>query len=291
MLLKISIAMLAFAANSVLCRLALAEQQIDPMSFSLVRVCSGAMVLFLLYMLTTYKAKAKIEWSVKSGFFLALYIVAFSLAYLHIDAGVGALLLFGTVQLSMVSYGLCHGEKINLRRGLGLLIAILGLLILLLPGASAPPLDYAALMVLSGIGWAMYSIAGKKMHNPLASSLANFVLAIPFVLLVYLAFFTQAFIKPQGVILAVLSGGLASSGAYVLWYAIVKQIDRVTASSVQLSVPCLAILGGALFIGEALSFRIIISAVIVLVGIALVISASSNRTNLNKSDLIGSERP
>ena len=127
MLLKISIAMLAFAANSVLCRLALAEQQIDPMSFSLLRVCSGAMVLFLLYVLTTHKAK--IEWSIKNGFFLALYIVAFSLAYLHIDAGVGALLLFGTVQLSMVSYGLCHGEKINLRRGLGLSIAILGLLI------------------------------------------------------------------------------------------------------------------------------------------------------------------
>ena len=143
MLLKISIAMLAFAANSVLCRLALAEQQIDPMSFSLLRVCSGAMVLFLLYMLSTHKAK--IEWSVKNGFFLALYIVAFSLAYLHIDAGVGALLLFGTVQLSMVSYGLCHGEKINLRRGLGLVIAILGLLILLLPVAAAPPLGYGAL--------------------------------------------------------------------------------------------------------------------------------------------------
>ena len=108
MLLKISIAMLAFAANSVLCRLALAEQQIDPMSFSLLRVCSGAMVLFLLYMLSTHKAK--IEWSVKNGFFLALYIVAFSLAYLHIDAGVGALLLFGTVQLSMVSYGLCDEQ-------------------------------------------------------------------------------------------------------------------------------------------------------------------------------------
>ncbi len=135
MLLKISIAMLAFAANSVLCRLALAEQQIDPMSFSLLRVCSGAMVLFLLYMLTTHKAK--IEWSIKNGFFLALYIVAFSLAYLHIDAGVGALLLFGTVQLSMVSYGLCHGEKNQFatRVGVGRLL-ILGLLILLLPGAS-----------------------------------------------------------------------------------------------------------------------------------------------------------
>ncbi|MCG2609091.1 DMT family transporter [Acinetobacter sp. SM34] len=273
MLLKIMIAMLAFAANSVLCRLALAEQQIDPMSFSLIRVCSGAAVLLLLYMLSGHKAK--IRWNIKNGFFLALYIIAFSLAYLHIDAGVGALLLFGTVQLSMVGYGLCHGEKINMRRGLGLAIAILGILILLLPGASAPHLGYAAIMVLSGIGWAMYSIAGKNMQNPLASTLANFVIAIPFVLLAYIAFYPQSFVHIQGILLALLSGGLASSGAYVLWYSIVKRIDRVTASSVQLSVPCLAILGGVLFIGETLSWRIIISAVIVLVGIALVVCDKS----------------
>ena len=268
MLFKIMIAMLAFAANSVLCRLALAGQQIDPMSFSLIRVCSGAIVLLVLYLFSAQKAK--IEWSVKNGFFLALYIVAFSLAYLHIDAGVGALLLFGTVQLSMVGYGLCHGEKINLRRGAGLCIAIIGIFILLLPGADAPNLVYAAIMVLSGIGWAMYSIAGKNMQNPLASTLANFVMAIPFVLLAYAAFYAHSFTQPQGVLLAVLSGGLASSGAYVLWYVIVKQIDRVTASSVQLSVPCLAIMGGALFIGETLSWRMIMSAIIILAGIALV---------------------
>ncbi|MGE8561259.1 MAG: DMT family transporter [Acinetobacter sp.] len=269
MLLKICIAMLAFAANSVLCRLALADQYIDPMSFSLIRVFSGAAVLLLLYLFSAQKAK--IEWSVKNGFFLALYVVAFSLAYLHIDAGVGALLLFGTVQLSMVGYGLCHGEKINIQRGTGLGIAILGICILLLPGAAAPNLVYAAMMVLSGIGWAMYSIAGKNMQSPLASTLANFVMAIPFVLLAYAVFYTKSFVQLQGVLLAILSGGLASSGAYVLWYAIVKRIDRVTASSVQLSVPCLAILGGVLFIGETLSWRIIISAVIVLVGIALVV--------------------
>lgn len=269
MLLKICIAMLAFAANSVLCRLALAEQQIDPMSFSLIRVCSGAAVLLLLYIFSVQKAK--IQWNIKNGFSLALYIVAFSMAYLHIDAGVGALLLFGTVQLSMVGYGLCHGEKINIQRGAGLGIAILGIFILLLPGATAPNLVYVAIMVLSGIGWAMYSIAGKNMQNPLASTLANFVMAIPFVLLAYVAFYTQSFAKPQGVLLAVLSGGLASSGAYVLWYAIVKHIDRVTASTVQLSVPCLAILGGSLFIGETIGLRIILSTVIVLLGIFLVI--------------------
>ncbi|RZJ23540.1 MAG: DMT family transporter [Acinetobacter sp.] len=280
MLFKIMIAMLAFAANSVLCRLALVEQYIDPMSFSLIRVCSGAAVLLLLYLFST--EKAKIEWNVKNGFFLALYIVAFSLAYLHIDAGVGALLLFGTVQLSMVGYGLWHGEKINIQRGAGLGIAILGIFILLLPGAAAPNFVYAAMMVLSGIGWAMYSIAGKNMQSPLASSLANFVLAIPFVLLAYAAFYTKSFVQPQGVLLAVLSGGLASSGAYVLWYVIVKQIDRVTASSVQLSVPCLAILGGVLFIGEALSWRIIIATVIVLAGIALVVLDKSGSNSAVK---------
>ncbi|MGA9698947.1 MAG: DMT family transporter [Acinetobacter sp.] len=275
MLFKISIAMLAFAANSVLCRLALAGHQIDPISFSLIRVFSGAAVLLLLYIFSVQKAK--IEWNIKNGFCLALYMVAFSLAYVHIDAGVGALLLFGTVQLSMVGYGLCHGEKINIQRGVGLGIAILGILILLLPGAAAPNLVYAAIMVLSGIGWAMYSIAGKNMQNSLASTLANFVMAIPFVLLAYAAFYAQSFAQPQGVLLAVLSGGLASSGAYVLWYVIVKRIDRVTASSVQLSVPCLAILGGALFIGEELSWRIIISAVIVLAGIGLVIWATPEK--------------
>lgn len=275
MLFKISIAMLAFAANSVLCRLALAGHQIDPISFSLIRVFSGAAVLLLLYIFSVQKAK--IEWNIKNGFCLALYMVAFSLAYVHIDAGVGALLLFGTVQLSMVGYGLCHGEKINIQRGVGLGIAILGILILLLPGAAAPNLVYAAIMVLSGIGWAMYSIAGKNMQNPLASTLANFVMASPFVLLAYAAFYAQSFAQPQGVLLAVLSGGLASSGAYVLWYVIVKRIDRVTASSVQLSVPCLAILGGALFIGEELSWRIIISAVIVLAGIGLVIWATPEK--------------
>jgi len=280
MLFKIMIAMLAFAANSVLCRLALVDQYIDPMSFSLIRVCSGAAVLLLLYLFST--EKAKIEWNVKNGFFLALYIVAFSLAYLHIDAGVGALLLFGTVQLSMVGYGLWHGEKINIQRGAGLGIAILGIFILLLPGAAAPNLVYAAMMVLSGIGWAMYSIAGKNMQSPLASSLANFVLAIPFVLLAYAAFYTKSFVQPQGVLLAVLSGSLASSSAYVLWYVIVKQIDRVTASSVQLSVPCLAILGGVLFIGEALSWRIIIATVIVLVGIALVVLDKSESNSAVK---------
>lgn len=278
MFLKIAIAMIAFAANSVLCRLALAGEQIDPMSFSLIRVLSGVAVLFVLYLLYQKKNhlnQDKIEWSFKNGLFLATYIVAFSLAYLKIDAGVGALLLFGTVQISMIIYGIFHGESINLKRGLGLVIALSGIIFLLLPGANTPNLFYAAIMVLSGLAWAGYSISGKSMQNPLLSTFANFVVATPLILCAFLFFKQDIFLFKKGVILAILSGGLASSGAYVLWYSIVKKIDRITASTVQLSVPCLAIIGGTLFIGELLSLRIIMSTIAVLFGIVLVIFSTA----------------
>ncbi len=272
MYLKIMIAMLAFAANSVLCRFALVGQQIDSMSFSLIRVSSGAIVLSVLYFLNS--KKSPIEWNVKNAIFLAVYMIAFSIAYIKIDAGVGALLLFGTVQISMILYGILHGESMSFRRTLGLAIALTGIVILLLPGASAPNLYYAAMMVISGLAWAAYSISGKTMKNPLSSTFANFVLAVPIVIIALFVIPHQTFMSSKGVILAVLSGGLASSGAYVLWYSIVKQIDRITASTVQLSVPCFAIIGGTLFIGEMLNIRVIISTILVLFGIILVIFAS-----------------
>lgn len=268
--------MLAFAANSVLCRLALAGQHIDPMSFSLIRVSSGAFVLMLLYL--GLQQKSPIPWNIKNAVFLAIYMVCFSLAYLHIDAGIGALLLFGVVQLSMVIYGILHDEQLNFRRGFGIVLALLGIIILLLPGAGAPHLGYASLMVISGLGWAGYSIVAKKTSNPFSGTLANFVLAIPMVLAVMLILQQPIQIDMQGVILAGLSGGFASSGAYVLWYVILKQIDRVTASTVQLSVPCLAIVGGGLFIGESIGLRTIVATLVVLCGIGLVIFAQVRQT-------------
>lgn len=279
MLFKIIIAMLAFAANSVLCRLALVGQQIDPMSFSLLRVFSGAVVLMILYFVHRQHSKnpLKIEWHLKNAIYLAVYMVAFSIAYLKINAGVGALLLFGTVQLSMVAYGIFHGEKVNLMCGIGLTVAVLGILFLLLPGANTPNLFYSLIMMLSGLAWAAYSIAGKTMRSPLSSTLANFVLAVPVVSLGFVLFAKDVLILPQGIVLALLSGGLASSGAYILWYSIVQKIDRITASTVQLSVPCLAILGGSLFIGEMPGLRMIAATVIVLAGILLVIFSSSHK--------------
>ena len=259
MFLKISLAMIAFAANSVLCRLALADRLIDPISFSLIRVSSGAVVLLIFWLLST--RRVKIEWNIKNSIFLAVYILAFSYAYIKIDAGVGALLLFGTVQLSMIFYGIFHGEKLTLKRGLGVGIALVGIIILLLPGASTPSLFYSLIMGISGLAWAAYSISGKTMNNPLSSTLANFLLAVPIVLIASSLFQQDTVMTNKGILLAIISGGLTSSGAYVLWYSIVKHIDRITASTVQLSVPCLAILGGSLFIGEPVGLRVIFSTI------------------------------
>lgn len=270
MLFKIALVMVAFAANSVLCRLALAGQHIDPMTFSLIRVASGAVVLLGLF-LYSKSSQTKVQWSLKNAFFLAVYILAFSYAYLQIDAGIGALLLFGVVQLTMVLYGYWQGEQIGIYRGIGLCIALAGIIVLLLPGAHAPDWGYALIMAISGFAWAGYSIAGRNMTQPIGSTLANFTLAVPIVLLANILLAQERYIDLQGWILAVLSGGVTSSGAYVLWYAILKHIDRVTASTVQLSVPCLAIIGGSLFVNETVTERVILSSVMVLFGILLVI--------------------
>lgn len=275
MLLRLCIAMLAFAANSVLCRLALVNTSIDPVSFSVVRVTSGAVTLLFLFLLS--KERVPLKWNIKQAFFLAVYVLAFSLAYIHIEAGTGALLLFGIVQLSMVLYGVFHGEKLNFKRFLGLILALAGIVILLLPNSKAPPFNSALLMIISGIAWACYSISGKQITNPLASTFTNFVLAVPIVIVMGLFFIENINLDIHGVMFAMLSGGLASSGAYVLWYAIVRKIDSITASTVQLSVPCLAILGGSLFVGESISLRMIVSTLIVLAGIFLVINATPKK--------------
>ncbi|WP_416041195.1 DMT family transporter [Acinetobacter lactucae] len=278
MLFKIALVMAAFAANSVLCRLALAGQHIDPMTFSLIRVGSGAVVLLGLF-LYSKSSQAKVQWNLKNALFLAVYILAFSYAYLQIDAGIGALLLFGVVQLTMVLYGYWQGEQIGIYRGIGLCIALAGIIVLLLPGAHAPAWEYALIMVMSGLAWAGYSIAGRNMTQPIGSTLANFTLAVPIVLLANILLAEDRYIDVQGWTLAILSGGVTSSGAYVLWYAILKHIDRVTASTVQLSVPCLAIIGGSLFVNEAITGRVILSSFMVLFGILLVIYVKPSKIN------------
>ena len=271
LILKISLAMLAFAANSILCRLALQGGHIDPLSFSSLRLASGALVLspFLFY-----HAKTTLSlWRPLSGFYLMVYAVLFSVAYIHLDTGAGALLLFGAVQFAMVIHGLFKGESLSVMRACGLVIALAGIAALLLPGAKAPPLYSALMMIVAGLAWAAYSVRGRAGQAAGASTAANFVLATPMALALSLLFMKQGHYDAAGIALSLLSGAAASAGAYVLWYSIVKHIDRITASTVQLSVPCLAILGGSFFIGEPIELRVIFSTVVVLFGIAFVIFA------------------
>lgn len=268
LILQIIFAMTAFAANSVLCRLALKGGHIDPVSFSNIRLISGAVIL--LPFLLKKGTFANFNRNVINGFLLMIYAVFFSVAYIHLDTGTGALVLFGVVQLTMIVYGLLRGETFTALRGAGLVLALSGMILLLLPGASAPPLSSAVMMAVSGLAWAAYSIRGRTTTAPARTTAINFLLAVPFSLLMthFIGEAPQA--DMTGVVLATVSGALASAGAYVLWYALLPRMESVTASTVQLSVPCLAMLGGVMFLGESLTWRMVASMAAVLAGIWLV---------------------
>jgi len=201
------------------------------------------------------------------------------MAYIHLDTGVGALLLFGVVQLAMVIYGLFHGDRLSPGRAAGLLIASCGLLMLLLPGATAPMPGSALIMALAGLAWATYTLAGKKMPEATASTAGNFLIAASLALLVSPFISSGLHADGTGIVLAVMAGAVASAGAYVLWYSLLPHLDAVTASTVQLSVPCLAMLGGVLFTGESLSLKMVLSAGAVLSGIGIVIGFSRSESS------------
>lgn len=266
--LKVCLAMLAFAANSILCRLALKGGHIDPFSFSSLRLLSGALVLLPFLFLHTRTSLS--VWRPLSGFYLMVYAVFFSVAYIHLDTGAGALLLFGAVQFAMVMYGLFKGESLSVLRASGLMLALAGIAILLLPGAKAPPIFSAVLMIVAGLAWAAYSITGRKTQNAGASTAANFVMAVPMAIILSVLSIKEGHYDTVGIALSLLSGAVASAGAYVLWYTLLPSLGSITASTIQLSVPCLAMLGGGVFLGESLTSRMVFSALAVLVGIVMV---------------------
>lgn len=273
---KIILTMLAFAANSVLCRVALTGGHIDPATFSDVRIVSGALFLVML-MSVRKKPASKIHYDWRSGLALTLYVLAMSWSYLRIDTGTGALLLFGTVQTAMVIYGWRQGEKIGLLKGAGLLLAVAGTLLLLLPGAHAPEPTSALMMIGSGLAWAYYSVKGKSMPEAIPATTGNFILAVPFTVVLSLLLSGERFTSAPGLLLAMTSGALASGAAYALWYTLLPKMKAMTASTVQLSVPCLATLGGVVLLGETFSLRMLVSMCAVLLGITLVIRARDAR--------------
>lgn len=270
-LLLTCLAMLAFAGNSLLCRLALRETEIDAASFTAIRLLCGAVPLWLLLKLRQRTQPMAGNWS--GALALFTYAAAFSFAYLQLDTGAGALLLFGAVQLSMLFWGLLRGERLGPVASLGTALATAGLLVLLLPGASAPPLLAALLMLLAGIAWGAYSLLGRGQGDPLAVTAGNFMRATPLALLLAALLLAQLDWDGPGLFYALLSGALTSGIGYAIWYSALPGLRASQAATVQLSVPILAALGGSLMLGEALSLRLLLSAVAVLGGIALVLGS------------------
>lgn len=275
MLLKILLTMAAFAANSLLCRLALKGMHMDTVSFSSIRLLSGAVALLILLRLPAIKKKP--EFNVLNAALLAIYVFAFSLAYLSLTTAAGALLLFGTVQCVMTGWGLIRGERLTWLKSVGMLGAVTGLALLLLPGAGHPSGGAALLMMVSGAAWAAYCITGKKVQNAAAATAGNFTLAVPIALVVFVLSGMHIRADAVGLVLAVTSGALMSGGAYLLWYSLLPRLSPTTASTLQLSVPCLAALGGLIFMGEPLGLRMVLAIALTLSGIGLVIIADRRR--------------
>ncbi|TVT67369.1 MAG: DMT family transporter [Pseudomonas sp.] len=269
-LLLTALAMLAFAGNSILCRIALRDTAIDPASFTGLRILAGALTLWLMLRIGTPRQSQGGDWF--SALALFVYAASFSYAYINLDAGAGALLLFGAVQLSMLAWGLLRGERFSAWQIVGLLLALSGLLILLLPGSSAPALDGALLMLLSGVAWGIYSLRGRGASNPLAATAGNFIKAVPLAAVLCLVTLGQQQWDAPGIVYALLSGALTSGVGYAIWYAALPGLAAIQAASVQLSVPLLTAIAGAVLLGEALTATLIISGAAILGGIAMVLS-------------------
>jgi drug/metabolite transporter (DMT)-like permease len=263
------LAVIAFAGNSLLCRLALKQTGIDAASFTFIRIVSGAVVLWLIVRLRGGTRSAAGSWS--SALALFAYAACFSFAYARLSAATGALLLFGAVQATMIGYGLWGGERLRPWQVAGLLCAFAGLIGLLLPGLSAPPLDGAVLMLGSGIAWGIYSLRGKGAGDPIGVTAGNFLRAVPLAAGLSIAMLPWASLDSAGFWYAILSGALTSGVGYVIWYAALRGLNATTAATVQLSVPVIAAAGGIMLLGESITPRLLIASAAILGGVALVI--------------------
>ena len=267
-----TLAMLAFAGNSLLCRAALRHTAIDASSFTVVRLISGALVLWLLVRLRSGRTTGQGNWG--SALALFAYAAGFSFAYVSLSAATGALLLFGAVQATMIGVGLWRGERLRRWQLVGLVLALSGLLGLLLPGLSAPPLLGALLMLGAGAAWGVYSLRGKGAGDPTRVTAGNFVRAVPMALVMGLLTLNQATLDTPGIAYAVASGALTSGIGYAIWYTALPDLKATHAATIQLSVPVIAALGGIGLLGEPLTLRLVLASIAVLGGIALVIRRS-----------------
>ena len=269
------IALMAFAGNSLLCRLALTRTRIDAASFTTIRIASGALVLLLLVQLRPGRKHTGGSWP--SALALIWYAAGFSFAYVRLTAGTGALLLFGAVQATMITVGVLRGERLSALQSGGLLLAYAGLIDLVLPGISAPPLVSAVLMLAAGAAWGVYSLRGKGAGDPTAVTAGNFVRAVPLAILVSVLASSYRSVDSAGAWYAVASGALASGLGYAVWYTALHDLRATTAATVQLSVPVIAAAGGVLLLREPLTSRLLIAAACILGGVALVVRTRARR--------------
>jgi drug/metabolite transporter (DMT)-like permease len=282
------LAMIAFAANSLLCRAALKQTSIDAASFTFIRIFSGAAVLWFIMKMRNTAWKEAGNWP--SALALFAYAAAFSFAYNSLSAGTGALLLFGAVQATMILWGLRKGERLHAIQIVGLVVAVSGLVVLLFPGLSAPPLSGSILMLGAGVAWGIYSLRGKAARDAIAATTGNFLRAVPLAAIVSIALLPRARLDRAGIAYAVISGAITSGLGYVIWYTVLSdsmpirsgrrgdtdssrgELGPISAATVQLSVPVLAATGGILLLGEPITLRYVFASVAVLGGIALVVT-------------------
>jgi len=263
------LAMMAFAGNSLLCRLALKHTGIDAASFTSIRLISGAVALWLIVRMRGGTHDAAGSWL--SALALFAYAAGFSFAYISLPAATGALLLFGAVQATMVGYGLWTGERLRRRQTAGFVCACGGLISFLSPGLSAPPLPGSLLMLGAGVAWGIYSLRGKNAGDPLSATKGNFCRAVFFTTVLSLMLLPPASLDGSGIGAAIASGALASGVGYAIWYTALRGLNATRAATVQLSVPVIAAVGGLVFLGEPVTLRLLIAATAILGGITMVI--------------------
>lgn len=265
------LSLLAFAGNSLLCRIALKQTPIDPTTFVTIRLLSGALILWLVLYLQKKGKPLEGNWS--GALALLAYAMTFAFAYSQIPAGTGALLLFASIQISMILYGLIIGERLSLVQSIGVAFAACGLIILMLPSVGAPPLLYGFLMIVSGIAWSAYSLLGRGSKNPASATAGNFIRAAPIAVILFLlnSQVSTVDLDSTGVVYAVLSGAVTSGLGYIFWYAALKELKVTHAATVQLSVPVLTAFGGALFLGEPVTQILVIASVLIILGVSLVV--------------------
>jgi drug/metabolite transporter (DMT)-like permease len=273
-----AVTLVAFAANSLLCRMALAPDLIDPVAFTVIRLASGVVVLLPLSALVSEpRPERRPAGSWRSGLALFVYAMAFSLAYVSLETGMGALILFGSVQATMIGVGIWRGERPTFREWLGLAIAMAGLAYLVSPGITAPDPVGALLMAASGTGWGIYSLRGKGSTAPVAATAGNFVRALPLAILGVGIAWGTLHTTPRGVALAVVSGALTSGLGYVIWYLALRGLTVTSAAIVQLAVPVIAAAGGIVVLAEEPTMRLAVASVLILGGVGAAVLARGDR--------------